>query len=159
MNRHVLANMVVIADSKHGGLACILPILWVSAHNATRMQLVSSAHVRATNDGDMFIEHTPSADLNVWADYAVGADKNIIGKFSRRVDDCSGVNLCHSAQAMLARSSSGCLVGVNHHKSNLCFSNLSSTNMGATLNRGRSRACPNGLGLKNQLIARRHRMS
>jgi hypothetical protein len=74
--------MIVIADSKQRGFACILSILWISAHNATCMQLVSSAHACATNDDGMLIEHTPIPDLNVWADYAVGANNYIVGEFS-----------------------------------------------------------------------------
>ncbi len=96
VHRHVLADRIVAADHQRGFLTGIFEILRLQADRGERKNARPLADSCIPVDDDMGHQLDASAEHNLVADNAIGADRHILGQCRPRRDDRGGVDLRHA---------------------------------------------------------------
>ena len=97
IDRHALANHVVVADLDPGVAAAVADILRLATDHAVGEDSVSLANPHRAHDGDVVGQHAPPANLSPRGDYAVGTDPHVIGEVSTHLDNGRRVDLGRTA--------------------------------------------------------------
>ena len=96
MNGDVLANDAAVPDAAVGSIALVLYVLRSVADDGVRVHNTCLADLRPARQVHVLMKPSARADSHMFINYAKGADYDIAGQFSLRMDDRRGMDR-HSA--------------------------------------------------------------